>query len=160
MRPLDEMIVAMFAVLAMVLLTWLAFALSTLFEGFPRLRINQVLGIIAVTAFSMAIAVAMGPDGGIVVVFFIPVAAILIGFAGMWNKEFRLLMSRRADEFPGPSDKLAWIFVLTVMAPAGVWLFRSYRRVQWPEPAKEARTHPLDEHDLSVEVSEMSRIGA
>ena len=160
MRPLDGLIFATFVVLAMVLLTWLTFALSTLFEGFPRLRINQVLGIVAVVAFSMAIAAALGPGGGTAVVFFCPVVGILLAFAGMWSREFRLLMLRRADEFPDRHDKLAWVFVLTAMAPAGVWLFRSYRRARWPEVVEGARPHPLDEADAGVDVSEMQRVGA
>ncbi len=80
----------------------------------------------------------------------------------MWSQEFRLLMLRGADEFPDRFDKLAWVFVLTVMAPAGVWLFRSYRRARWPELPKAALTHPLDELVAGPDVAtpEMDRIGA
>ena len=69
-------------------------------------------------------------------------------------------MLRRADEFPDRHDKLAWVFVLTAMAPAGVWLFRSYRRARWPEVLDGVRPHPLDEPAPDLDATEMHRIGA
>jgi hypothetical protein len=45
-------------------------------------------------------------------------------------------MSRRDDEFPGRSDKRGWFLLLTLAAPAGVWIFRSYRKARWPESSR------------------------
>jgi hypothetical protein len=61
-------------------------------------------------------------------------------FCGMWVREFRLLMARRDDEFPGRLDKLAWIFALTILAPAGVWMYRSFRLAQSPAIAEPVAT--------------------
>jgi hypothetical protein len=125
-------------------LPWLVMALAALIEGFPRLQLRQVLGIVGVVAWVLAYVVG-GENAYVLTVA--SVVVILLMFGGMWSHEFRLVMSRRSDEFPDRHDKLAWVFVLTVMAPAGVWLFRSYRKARWPEAIKAARPHPLDEPD-------------
>ena len=144
-------------VVAMILGTWLVFALATFFEGFPKLRIHQVLGIVALSAFALAIIAALELREAAFLVI-IPAIAILLMFAGMWSREFRLLMLRRADEFPDRTDKLAWIFVLTAMAPAGVWLFRSYRRARWPEVLEAAHPHPLDAEETSDRSEAWSKV--
>ena len=136
------------------------FALASLFSGFPRLRLHQILGIVGVSAWVFGFINAFDLEYEGSSCSFGPIVIILLLFAGMWRHEFRILMLRRADEFPDRFDKLAWTFVLTVMAPAGVWMFRSYRRVQWPEPAKQAGPHPLDEQAPIGDPSEMNRIGA
>jgi hypothetical protein len=148
---------------ALVAVPWVIFALASLFAGFPKLRLQQLLGIVGVAAWVFAfIATDTGPEGPLVLLLTISAVIVLLSFAGMWSQEFRLLMLRRSDEFPDRYDKLAWVFVLTVMAPAGVWLFRSYRRARWPEPFGAARPHPLDDPDPDpgVKVSELQRIGA
>jgi hypothetical protein len=146
-------------VASLIVVPWLIFALASLFAGFPRLRLHQILGIVGVSAWVFAF-LAGGPSGGTDLLIYGSMFLSLMLFAAMWTREFRLLMLRRADEFPDWYDKLAWVFVLTVMAPVGVWLFRSYRHVHWPEPAKETRLHPLDEPEPGVDASEMQRIGA
>jgi hypothetical protein len=161
MRLEDTFVAAVVFVAAIVVVIWLAFALASLFSGFPRLRLHQILGIVGVTAWVFGFINALGPpyfSSGYLLFF--TTVGVLLCFAGMWAREFRLLMLRRADEFPGRFDKLSWTFVLTVMAPAGVWMFRSYRRVQWPESAKQAAPHPLDEQAPIGDPSEMNRIGA
>jgi hypothetical protein len=154
---LVAMVLAIFAI-AVIVVPWVVFALL---DGFPRLRLHQIIGIVALVAWVFGlIAAAWGPFRRLEYLVLASAVVVLLCFAGMWSYEFRLLMARRAKEFPARFDKLAWVFVVTVMAPVGVWLFRSYRRVQWPECAKASRPHPLDEPTTGVDVSEMQRIGA
>ena len=80
-----------------------------------------------VSSFAFA---SLGSSEGTMLLVIVTTVVILPAIAGMWLREFRLLMLRRSDEFPDPLDKMAWVFVLTVMAPAGVWMFRSYRRAR------------------------------
>jgi len=135
---------------------WLICALASLVEGFPRLGIGQICGIVAVVAVVTACFVT---EMGELILLGVLVIFPLV-FAGMWMYEFRLLMLRRADEFPDKFDKLAWVFTLTLFAPAGVWLMRSFRRTRWPAARKVARPHPLDDPVPSVDASDMNRIGA
>ncbi len=70
---------------------------------------------------------------------------IILGlFLRTWRDEFLFLMGLHDDDFPGRNDKLIWVFLLLVLAPVGVWLFRSYRMARWPQPERmghpEART--------------------
>jgi hypothetical protein len=107
------------------------FAVLTLFEGFPRIRLGQIAGIVAVLAWVFALFTA-GPwnEGPL---FFLAAVVLVLIFLATWKREFRLLMLRADDEFPGRWDRLAWFLVL-VLAPAfGPWLFRSYRKARWPE---------------------------
>ncbi len=87
------------------------------------------------------LAFLAGREGAYVLTF-ASIVIILLAFAGMWAREFRLLMLRRDDEFPGRFDKLAWIFVLTVMAPAGGLAVPlvSGGLARWPEATKAAPT--------------------
>jgi hypothetical protein len=160
MRPADSVIFWLLMGVAMIAVPWLIFALGMLFAGFPRLRLQQLLGIVGVAAWGFAFIASDRPGGGMVLLVIVSAVVVLLSFVGMWSREFRLLMLRRSDEFPDWFDKLTWVFVLTVMAPAGVWLFRSYRRERWPEPTPVARPHPLDEVAPVVEVPELQRIGA
>jgi hypothetical protein len=122
------------AVLSWILIMWSALGIATLLAGFPRLKLWQLAGIVGVVAWGFALAVTMygsSYDAGILLG--VTVAGILLGFAWMWLNEFRALMLRRDDEFPGRYDKLVWSLALLLFAPAGVWLFRLYRKAQWPE---------------------------
>jgi hypothetical protein len=90
----------------------------------------------------------LGRSGEMEVFLFISLLLVLLLFFGLWRREFRLLMLRRDDEFPGRLDKIGWFLMLSVAAPAGVWLFRSYRRARWPESVvavKPKRSSPWDE---------------
>ena len=49
-----------------------------------------------------------------------------------WIREFSFLMALRDEDFPGRSDKLVWVILLTVMVPIGFWTFRSFREAHWP----------------------------
>ncbi len=58
-------------------------------------------------------------------------AVILFGLE--WRREFRFLMGLEDEAFRGRNDKLIWAFLLIVLPPVGVWLFRSHRMAEWPE---------------------------
>ncbi len=109
------------------------YALASLVRGFPRIRLGQVAGIVAVAALVFAVF-SVGPAGeGPVIV--IGVGVPVIGFFTLWRREFLQLMHRGRDEFPDPLDKVGWFLMLTLAAPAGVWFFRSYRQARWPGTA-------------------------
>jgi hypothetical protein len=144
---------------SIIVIPWLAFALAALFEGFPRLRLHQILGMVGVAAWVCGFIVSLDSGEQAAILTLVTVLVVLLVFAGMWRREFGLLMLRSADEFPDRSDKLAWIFVLTVMAPAGVWTFRSYRKARWPAAGAVKPPHPLDPSE-SFEDAEMDRVGA
>jgi hypothetical protein len=108
-----------------VLVPWLFFAVSALFEDFPRMGLRQVAGLVAAVGWVLGLVLNSEQEHQTYLLLSEVVGMLL--FAGMWVREFRLLMLRRDDEFPGRFDKLAWIFALTILAPAGVWLHRSYR---------------------------------
>jgi lysylphosphatidylglycerol synthetase-like protein (DUF2156 family) len=107
------------------------FAVLALFEGFPKIRLGQIAGIVAVLAWVFALFSA-GPWNEGWVIFLGAVALILI-FLTTWKREFRLLMLRRDEEFPGKWDRLAWFLVMSLAPAFGPWLFRSYRKARWPE---------------------------
>jgi hypothetical protein len=134
------------------------FALLTLFEGFPRIRLGQIAGIVAVLAWVFALFSA-GPwnEGPLLAIL---AASLVLIFLSTWKREFRLLMLRADDEFPGRWDRLAW-FLVIVLAPAfGPWLFRSYRKARWPElstagrwtdgpsTARRAKSSPWDDDEV------------
>jgi hypothetical protein len=76
---------------------------------------------------------------------FLVALVIMTLFFRTWRQEFLFLMGLRDDDFPGRYDKLIWIFMLTAMAPVGLWFFRSYHLSHWPEPKTDpdhARTAP------------------
>jgi hypothetical protein len=114
----------------LVVLPWTALALASLFVGFPRLRLSQLAGMVLVAAWFSAIFSIPGNNVEnqviVTVMFMLPV------IGGMWIHELRTLMVHRDDEFPGRFDKLIWSLALLFFAPAAVWLFRHYRRTQWP----------------------------
>jgi hypothetical protein len=116
----------------------IAFIILALFEGFPRIRLGQIAGIVAVVAWFFGLFGSPGPWQTEAYLFYSVVGLILL-FFGVWKREMGLLMSRRDDEFPGRSDKRGWFLLLTLAAPAGVWIFRSYRKSRWPEPSRAGR---------------------
>ena len=70
-------------------------------------------------------------------------------FLRTWHDEFVALMNRTDDEFPGRFDKLIWALALIVVAPAGVWFFRSFRKARWPETRTSTSTKP-EPHELGA----------
>lgn len=79
--------------------------------------------------------------------FLLLVATVLlvVFFLRTWQREFLFLMDQRDDAFPGRHDKLIWAALLVTAAPIGLWFFRSYRRLHWPEPKPE----PIHGHTVS-----------
>src|SRR5262249_9870263 len=126
-----------YTLLAWTVVTWLALFLAMLVAGFPRLNLRQVAGIVLVAAWVCALFASAPWETERLI--FLTVVAVRLGFAGMWIYEFRALMLRRDDEFPGRFDKLVWALALLVFAPAGVWLFRLYRKAQWPDAPRAGR---------------------
>jgi hypothetical protein len=133
-----------------VLVPWIFFALSALFEDFPRIGLRQVAGLIAAVAWVLGFALNT-EEGRQAYLLLSEVVGMLL-FAGMWVREFRLLMLRRDDEFPGRSDKLAWVFALTILAPAGVWLHRSYRLASPRPGGKSPDTAALHRPDEAIRI--------
>jgi hypothetical protein len=127
----------------------------SLFRGFPRIKISQIAGLVAVAAWVFALF-TLGPMGEVQIFLFLSLVLVLLLFFGLWQREFQLLMLRRDDEFPGRLDKIGWFLMLTLAAPAGVWFFRSYRKARWPESAVSAapkkRSSPWDE-EMDVALS-------
>jgi MFS family permease len=140
-------------VAAVIVVPTIAFLILALFEGFPRIRLGQIAGMVAVAAWIFGLYSAPGRWQAEIYLFW-TVVGLLLTFFGLWKREMRLLMSRRDDEFPGGSDKRGWVLLLTLAAPAGVWIFRSYRKAQWrntpavrgqwPSPTK-PRSSPWDD---------------
>ena len=87
-----------------------------------------------------AIALVLVAVGLLPVVVIMAVVATLAMFARAWLVEFRHLIVRPDEAFPGRNDKLIWALLMIVIPPAGTYLFRSYRATRWP---KEAEDHPL-----------------
>lgn len=54
-------------------------------------------------------------------------------FFRAWAREFLFLMTLDDSRFPGRFDKAIWALVLIALPPVGLFLFRSYREVRWPE---------------------------
>ncbi|MGE3821003.1 MAG: hypothetical protein AB7I30_16445 [Isosphaeraceae bacterium] len=54
-------------------------------------------------------------------------------FLRAWGREFLFLMTVDDAEFPGRFDKAIWALVMIVLPPVGLWTFRTYREVRWPE---------------------------
>lgn len=136
----------------------LAYVLLGLFEGFPRIKLGQVAGVVAFAAWVFGLFASEGSHT-IEVYLFLSVVGLLLIFFGLWKREMCLLMARRDDEFPGRWDKPGWFLLLTLAAPAGVWLFRSYRKAHWPEAGaagrwagatKPTRSSPWDEDEADA----------
>lgn len=145
-------------VAGLIVVPTIAFLLLALFEGFPRIRLGQIAGIVAVVAWFFGLVSAPGAWQAELYAFWTVVGLVLL-FCGVWKRELRLLMARGDEEFPGRFDKLTWTLLLTLAAPAGVWLFRSYRKARWPDPsmagrwvvdAKPSRSSPWDDDEVGA----------
>ena len=74
--------------------------------------------------------------------FLLVVGGIAVGFTVAWVREFLFLMSLRDEDLPGRFDKPIWAAVLILLAPLGLFLFRSHRLAHWPEPEPKPRVAP------------------
>ncbi|SIO56204.1 hypothetical protein SAMN05444166_5200 [Singulisphaera sp. GP187] len=104
----------------------------------PLRIIGQFGGLLALVLLLFA-AASVGPRESS---FFLFLAALIViaFFLWAWQREFLFLMSLRDDAFPGQYDKLIWAFLLLMMAPVGLWFFRSYHLTHWPEPKSKPET--------------------
>ncbi len=141
-----------------VVIPTVGFALIGLLAGFPRIRIGQVAGIVAATAWVLGFFTMQYWELGRYLA--LSVIATTLAFFALWRREFRLLMLRRDDEFPGRFDKVGWFLMLTLAAPAGVWLFRSFRAARWPEPKGDARPSRRNPWDMDDEQGADALAGA
>jgi hypothetical protein len=138
MMRLEELFfVTIWLAMAFLVIPTLFLGVLALFEGFPRIRLGQICGIVAVFAWFFGL-ISIEWQARAAYLTLSVVIALLV-FFGLWRREFRLLMLRRDDEFPGRLDKIGWFLMLTVAAPAGVWLYRSYRKARWPETSGAGR---------------------
>ncbi len=133
------------------------FVVLALFEGFPKIRLGQVAGLVAILAWVFALSSVGGPGEG--AVLSLGATSLILVFLATWKREFRLLMLRRDDEFPGRWDRLAWFLVIALAPAFGPWLFRSYRKARWPESSaagpwtdgptgRRPKSNPWDEDDV------------
>jgi hypothetical protein len=129
-------------VAGLIVVPTIGFLILALFEGFPRIRLGQVAGIVAVVAWVFGLFGTGHPWQAEMYLFWTVVGLLLL-FFGAWKREMRLLALRRDDEFPGRSDKRYWFLLLTLAAPAGVWIFRSYRKAHWPESGGAGRNETI-----------------
>ena len=93
-----------------------------------RFKIWHFLVLVAAAALLSAIVTSPGP-GPLLLAGLI----FLTLFLRAWRNEFTFLMGLRDGDFPGRNDKLIWAVTLLFFAPIGLWLFRAYRHVHWPE---------------------------
>jgi hypothetical protein len=109
--------------------------LQRLSSGFRsgRIGLSQVMAGVVVAALALMVIYSHGPGEAMLPIVLLSVW-ILAWFVRNWRKEFVFLMGLRDEDFPGRQDKLIWALVLLVLAPIGVWFFRSYRLAHWPEP--------------------------
>jgi hypothetical protein len=111
---------------------------------FREVKLWQIAAAIALSALVFA---AMTSHDGEFFVFLLFLAALIL-LVRAWRHEFLFLMALRDQDFPGRNDKLAWIALMIVLPPIGLWTFRAYREAHWPEPAAEAveaRSKPAPE---------------
>jgi hypothetical protein len=111
---------------------------------FREVKLWQVALAIALSALVFA---AFTSHEGAPFVFLLFLAALVL-LVRAWRHEFLFLMALHDEEFPGRNDKLAWIALMVILPPVGLWTFRAYREAHWPEPIAEpvqARTKPAPE---------------
>jgi hypothetical protein len=109
---------------------------SPLHEGvlrrLSRFKLWQVMAVVVVLGLLFSMASVPSP-----IIPFSLIVLIALGlFMKAWRNEFVFLMGRQDEDFPGRHDKLLWVLLLVFYAPAGVWFFRSYRLIHWPESAQ------------------------
>jgi hypothetical protein len=111
---------------------------------FREVKLWQVAAAIALSALVFAAATSRE---GAPFVFLLFLAALVL-LVRAWRHEFLFLMALHDHEFPGRNDKLAWIALMVILPPIGLWTFRAYREAHWPEPVAEpvqGRTKPAPE---------------
>ena len=83
MRPGEAFLFWLMLVPVPIAVPWLTFALASLFAGFPRLRLSQVLGIVGVMAWTFGLMRASdGPGYGVALLVVLTTTIVLLSFAG------------------------------------------------------------------------------
>jgi hypothetical protein len=124
-----------------------AFARGDWPDAWPQLApwpIGKLLGVLAIVLLFLIAMEAQGPAFTLLALL---TAAIFFFWA--WQREFVYLMGLRDDAFPGRHDKLIWAFFLLMLAPIGLWFFRSYRLAHWPEPKAKPKPARQGGHTVS-----------
>ena len=101
-------------------------------DGLRQVRLWHLAIAFAVMALSLSFLAPGVARSGIPQ--FAAMVAVAVLLAAAWVREFLFLMNLRDDDLPGRFDKPIWAGVLIVLAPVGLFLFRSYRLSHWPEP--------------------------
>ncbi|WP_406694501.1 hypothetical protein V5E97_25845 [Singulisphaera sp. Ch08] len=110
----------------------------------PSRIIWQFGGIVALVTLLFTASRGGPREAGFLL--FLAALIVVAFFLWAWQREFLFLMGLRDDAFPGRYDKLIWTFLLIMMAPVGLWFFRSYRLTHWPEPKPEmVRAHTVSD---------------
>ena len=88
-----------------------------------RFKFNHFQIVIAVFAYFLAIVKAgPGQEGFLILV---AAVAILALFLRLWIREFRRLLALPESAFRSSSGRTTWMILLIVLAPIGLWMFRS-----------------------------------
>jgi hypothetical protein len=78
---------------------------------------------------------------------------VMVAFSGLflyaWSREFWLLMDLGDADFRGRYDKPIWVFLLVILAPVSLFLFRSYRLAHWAD----RELKPAPETDFLADVA-------
>ena len=98
-----------------------------------RIGLSQLMAVVVAAALALMVMYSHGPGEAMLPIVLLSVW-VLAWFVRNWRKEFVFLMGLKDEDLPGRHDKLIWAAVLLVLAPIGVWFFRSYRLAHWPEP--------------------------
>jgi hypothetical protein len=134
----------------------LCFILISSFDGFPRLKIQQIGSLIACIAWGLGLTT----QGGIGEAYaYVSCCVFILIFLASWRHEFCELMLKHDHEFSTRWDKIGWFLMLTIGAPVGVWCFRRYRQLRWPvespaerlnadSPPPKTSQSPWDRDDL------------
>jgi hypothetical protein len=101
-----------------------------------RFKLWQVMAVVVVCGLLFAMTTVPSPIYPFTLILLIGLGL----FFKAWRDEFVFLMGRHDAEFPGRHDKLMWVVLLLLYAPAGVWFFRSYRMIHWPEATQSPET--------------------
>ncbi len=103
-----------------------------------RFRLSHLQVAIALCAYFLAIVKAGPGQEGVLIL--VAVLACLALFLRLWVREFRRFLALPDRAFRDGASRTYWIVMLTLLAPIGLWLFRS----TYPQPLFPQGSH----HDV------------